>query len=168
MLILNRIVLILLFIALVLASGFKGFQFYQESVSRAVQTAVTSQKSIHSKKISNLKSRHKKHVKELKQKHLKIRNKLRKEHQKEVAKVKTKERAKAKVQRAVSAVPILGTAAFAIFEKIEFDNWKKENPDGTVEEYTIELGASVESVLKDEYKEYYEEYQDFIEMIDAN
>ena len=47
----------------------------------------------------------------------------------------------------MSDVQILGTVAFVIFEKIEFYNWKKENPDGTVEEYTLGLGAFVESVL---------------------
>jgi len=80
-------------------------------------------------------------------------------HKKEVAKVKFKERAKAKVQRAVSAVPIMGIAAFSIFEKVEFDNWQKENPGGTIEEYSRKIGKEVKELLANEYSEYSEGYQ---------
>ena len=63
------------------------------------------------------------------------------------------------MQRGVAAVPIMGIAAFGLFEKIEFDNWKKEPPRGTMEEYTAEIGEAVNELLRDEYQEYHQEYE---------
>ena len=46
-------------------------------------------------------------------------------HKKQIAKVKLKQRAKAKVQRGVAAIPILGIGSLAAFEALEFKEWQK-------------------------------------------
>ena len=56
-------------------------------------------------------------------------------HKKDKVKIKVKERGK----RLISAIPIAGTVAVGWFEKNEYDEWKAENPDGTIEEYTSEI-----------------------------
>jgi hypothetical protein len=44
-------------------------------------------------------------------------------------------KARARIRRYVIAVPFLGAAAVAYFEKRDFDEWQAENPDGTETEY---------------------------------
>ena len=141
---------IILIMALVLG-GMKGYSFWQESLAKAVVTAVTSEKLKHTKEISRLKRSHAKEI-----------AKLKRNHQKRLAKVKARERAKSKIQRTLAAMPIMGVAAFGLFEKLEYDHWKKENPTGTFEAYTDEITFEMNEVLKEEYKEYYEEYQKFL------
>ena len=137
-------------IAIVLG-GMKGYSFWHESLRKAALTAVASEKFRQKKEISKLKRSHAKKIAKLKSK-----------HQKKLAKVKARERAKAKIQRTVSVVPIMGVAAFGLFEKLEYDNWKKENPTGTFEAYTDEITFEMNEVLKEEYQVYYEEYQKFL------
>ena len=141
---------IIIIIALVLG-GMKGYSFWQESLANAALTAVASQKIRQKKEVSKLKKFHAEKI-----------NKLKRKHQKRLAKVKARERAKAKIQRTVSVVPIMGVAAFGLFEKIEYDHWKKENPTGSFEAYTDEMTFEMNEVLKEEYQEYYEEYQKFL------
>ena len=141
---------IIIIIALVLG-GMKGYSFWQESLANAALTAVTSEKVRHKKVISKLKKSHAKEI-----------AKLKRNYKKRLAKVKARERAKAKIQRTVSVVPIMGVAAFGLFEKLEYDHWKKENPTGTFEAYTDEMTLEMNEVLKEEYQEYYEEYQKFL------
>ncbi len=141
---------IIIIIALVLG-GIKGYSFWQESLANAALTAVASEKLRHKIEVSKLKKSHAEKI-----------NKLRRKHQKRLAKVKARERAKAKIQRTVSAMPIMGVAAFGLFEKLEYDHWKKENPTGTFEAYTDEITLEMNEVLKEEYQEYYEEYQKFL------
>ena len=141
---------IIIIIALVLG-GIKGYSFWQESLANAVLTAVASEKFRHKIEVSKLKKSHAKKI-----------NKLRRKHQKRLAKMKARERAKAKIQRTVSAMPIMGVAAFGLFEKLEYDHWKKENPTGTFEAYTDEITLEMNEVFKEEYQEYYEEYQKFL------
>ena len=136
--------------ALVLG-GMKGYSFWQESMANAALTAVASEKLRQKKEVTKLKKSHAKKI-----------NKLKLKHQKRLAKVKARERAKAKIQRTVSAMPIMGVAAFGLFEKLEYDHWKKENPTGTFEAYTDEITLEMNEVLKEEYQEYYEEYQKFL------
>lgn len=123
-----------------LLGGIKGYSFWQESLANAALAAVASEKLKHKKEVA----------------------KLKRKHQKKVAKVKARERAKAKIQRVVSAVPIMGVAAVGFFEKLEYDEWKKENPTGTFEDYTDEITFEMNEVLRTEYQEYYADYQKFL------
>lgn len=134
-----KIISITIVVALLLA-GIKGYSFWQESLANAVLAAVASEKLKHKKEVA----------------------KLKRKHQKKVAKVKARERAKAKIQRTLSAVPLMGVAAVGLFEKLEYDHWKEENPTGTFKAYTDEITLEMNEVLKEEYQEYYEEYQKFL------
>ncbi|GIT97604.1 hypothetical protein [Sulfurovum sp. TSL1] len=140
----------IIIIALVLG-GVKGYSLWQESLKNAALTAVVSEKLKHKKEVSRLKKSHEKEITRIKRK-----------YQKKLAKVKARERAKAKIQRTLSAMPVMGVAAFGLFEKVEYDHWKKENPTGTFEAYTDEITFEMNEVLKEEYREYYEEYQKFL------
>ena len=126
--------------ALLLGGIAKGYTFWKESLANAALAAVASEKLKHKKEVARLK----------------------RNHQKKLAKVKARERAKAKIQRTLSALPIMGVAAFGLFEKLEYDAWKKENPTGTFEAYTDEITFEMHEVLRTEYQEYYEEYQKFL------
>lgn len=86
---------------------------------------------------------------------------LSKEHMKDKIKIKAKARAKAKIQRGVAAIPIVGLAALAIFEKMEFDDWKKDHPDGTPEEYAREMYETSQELFNEEYRDFEEKYRDF-------
>jgi len=121
-------------------------------------------KKSHEKEMTNLDKSQLKKEKTLKEGHKNKENKLKRSHKNDLAKLKTRERAKAKVQRAISAVPILGVAAFSIFESQEFNSWKAEHPDGTLEEYSKEIGEAVSQLLREEYSEYHEEYMRFLEI----
>lgn len=147
---------IIIIIALVLG-GIKGYSFWQESLANAAMTAVASEKLRQKKEVAKLKKSHTEKI-----------NKLKLKHQKRLAKVKARERAKAKIHRTVSAMPIMGVAAFGLFEKLEYDHWKKENPTGTFEAYTDEITLEMNEVLKEEYQEYYEEYQKFLSKYEKN
>jgi hypothetical protein len=138
-------------IIVLLLGGLKGYSFWKESLTNAALTAVAAEKLRHQKELSSLKSSHKKKI-----------AKLKRSHQKQLAKVKARERAKAKIQRTLSATPIMGVAAFGLFEKADYDHWKKENPTATFEAYTDEITLEMNEVLKEEYKEYYEAYQKFL------
>lgn len=134
-----KIISITIVIALALG-GMKGYSFWQESLANAALAAMASEKLKHKKEVA----------------------KLKRNHQKKLAKVKARERAKAKIQRTLSVVPIMGVAAFGLFEKLEYDEWKKENPTGTFEAYTDEITFEMNEVLRTEYQEYYAEYQKFL------
>lgn len=121
--------------------GFEGYKLYKQSISKAVSSALAMQTLKHQKKVQQLKLKEKK----------------------KIAKIKTKARAKAKIQRAIAAIPLIGIAAFGAFEKMEFDEWKKENPNGTFEAYSIEMKNEVEALFKDEYKAYYDRYKQFFD-----
>jgi len=151
-----RKIFIIIIIALVIG-GIKGYYFWQESLANAALTAVTSEKLKHKKELSRLKKSHTKEI-----------AKLKRNHHKKLAKIKARERAKAKIQRTLSAMPIMGVAAFGLFEKVEYDHWKKENPTGTFEAYTDEITLEMNEVLKEEYQEYYESYQKFLSIYERN
>lgn len=141
---------IIIFIILLLG-GVKGYSFWKESLANAALKAVAVEKIKYNKELSRLKKSHAKEI-----------AKLKRSHQNKLAKVKAKERAKAKIQRTLSAMPIMGVAAFGLFEKVEYDQWKKENPTGTFESYTDEITLEMNEVLNEEYQEYYESYQKLI------
>jgi hypothetical protein len=64
-------------------------------------------------------------------------------HQIALSKAKIKERGK----RLLSALPVAGLMVGGWLEKQEYDEWKQHNPDGTLEEYTLELKHSATEVL---------------------
>ena len=156
----KRMIIFFVILGALGGAGKYGYEFWQESISKAVVAATTAQEIKHKREISKLKSKHKKEIDQISKKNSKKVNKLIREHKGELAKAKTRERAKAKVQRAVGAIPLVGVGAFALFEKLEFENWKSENPEGTFEQYSLEIGNEVNEILKEEYSEYYEEYKD--------
>jgi hypothetical protein len=59
------------------------------------------------------------------------------------AKVKTRTRTKAvaRLKRTLVAVPVIGIGIASYFEKKDFDEWQKDNPGGTLKEYTCEVSA---------------------------
>jgi len=97
----------------------------------------------HAKNTLTLKAKHKKEISQLKLK-----------HKKDIARVKVKQRSKAKIQRAVAAIPVAGIASLAVFEKLEFDDWKTDHPSGTFAEYSDEITQTVNELLMEEYQEY--------------
>ena len=60
-----------------------------------------------------------------------------------------KAKAKARVRRAISAIPVLGTAAFAAFEYNDYKQWLEENPGGTKEQYGCEVLNTTSEVFSD-------------------
>lgn len=67
---------------------------------------------------------------------------LRLKHKQDILKTKIKERGK----RIVVALPVAGLVALGWFEKAEYDEWKQEHPQGTLQQYSSEMGASVKEV----------------------
>jgi dipeptide/tripeptide permease len=63
--------------------------------------------------------------------HKKDMARLKATQKKDLAKTKMKERSK----RLFSSIPIIGTAMLFWTGKDEYDEWKKDNPGGTVEGY---------------------------------
>ncbi len=144
-------------IVLVIGGVIKGTSLWQENLKHAALAAVASEKLKHKKEVYRLKKSHSKEIAKLKRK-----------HRKKLAKVKARERAKAKIQRTLSAMPVMGVAAFGLFEKLEYDHWKKENPTATFEAYTDEITLEMNEVLQEEYQEYYESYQKFLSTYEKN
>ena len=69
-----------------------------------------------------------------------------------------KQKAKGRLKRIVVAAPIAGIAAAAAFEVHAYNEWKNENPCGTVEQYgtevTVDTSEVIDEVLQ-ELPEYY-------------
>lgn len=162
----KKLLVFVALLGLVGGLGKYGHMFWRESMSRAVGAATAAQEIKHQRDILKLKSNHKKELDQLSKKSSKKVDKLIRKHKGELAKAKTRERAKAKVQRAVGAIPLVGVGAFALFEKLEFENWKTENPRGTFEQYSLEIGNEVNQILQEEYSEYYEEYKELFMVFD--
>jgi len=141
----------IIIITVLLLGGMEGYSFWKESLSNTALKVAAAEKLKYKKELIRLKKSHAKEI-----------AKLKLSQQKKLAKVKARERAKAKIQRTLSAMPIMGVAAFGLFEKVEYDHWKKENPTGTFEAYTDEITLEMNAVLKEEYQEYYESYQKLI------
>lgn len=123
-----------------------------EQTAKQAAVLVTAK---HLKNSLSLKAKYKKSIAEIKLK-----------HKKEIAKVKLKQRSKAKIQRVVAAIPIIGIASLVVFEKMEFDEWKTDHPDGTIEEYSEEITQTINQLLGDEYQQYGKYYDDFFKLKD--
>lgn len=74
---------------------------------------------------------------------LEERAKARVEKNKAIAKTK----AKAKMRRAIIAVPLAGIAAVAWFEKSDFDEWQANNPDNDMDDYVCEISATSAGIV---------------------
>ena len=109
--------------------------------------------------------KNKKDIIRLKAKYKKEIAKLKLKHKRDVAKVKLKARSKAKIQRVVSVIPIAGLAAFAVFENMEFEDWKKDYPEGSFEEYTWQTTEAMQALLEDEYHDFSENYGTLFETL---
>lgn len=70
-------------------------------------------------------------------------------HRKQLTKEIAKTKAKARLRRAVVAVPVAGIAATAYFEEQDFQEWLIDNPGGTRSEYACSI-ASLSAQVVDE------------------
>lgn len=74
-------------------------------------------------------------------------------HRRQLTRAIARTKAKARLRRLIAAVPIAGLGAIAYFEERDFQEWKRDNPDGTRADYTCEvaeLSAEViDEVLQD-------------------
>ena len=68
-------------------------------------------------------------------------------HRKEIAKAVTKVKAKARLKRIITIVPLAGLAAGAYFEEQEYEEWLEDNPDGSRQEYLCEVTVLSSEVL---------------------
>lgn len=68
-------------------------------------------------------------------------------HRKQLAKAVAK--AKARLRRAVVAVPIAGVAAIGYFEEQDYQEWLEDHPEGTRQQYACEV-ASMTAEIADE------------------
>jgi len=71
------------------------------------------------------------------------------EKKKAVTKANSKAKAKGRLRRTVTSIPFLGIAALGGFEYYDFNNWKKENPNGTKKQYICESLELTNEVLGD-------------------
>jgi hypothetical protein len=135
---------ILLFMVVgVFSSTLVVFNFVINKMEETAKQAAALASAKYAKNTLTLKAKHKKKISQLKLK-----------HKKDIAKVKVRQRSKAKIQRAVAAIPVAGIASLAVFEKLEFDNWKTDHPSGTFAEYSDEITQTVNELLMEEYQEY--------------
>ena len=70
-------------------------------------------------------------------------------HKKEIKKIISKIKAKARLKRMITMLPFAGAAAGIYFEENEFQEWLLDNPEGTRSDYLCEI-ADVKSEILDE------------------
>jgi len=70
------------------------------------------------------------------------------QHKKALMKTRIKERAK----RSLAALPVIGLLAAGWFEKQEYDEWKRENPDGSPARYAREMTQLVKEMSEEYYQ----------------
>ena len=68
-------------------------------------------------------------------------------HRKEITKAIAKVKAKARLRRMLTMVPIAGIAAGGYFEEQDYQEWLIDNPDGKRSEYLCELSNVTAEVL---------------------
>ena len=71
------------------------------------------------------------------------------EHRKEIKKTISKIKAKARLKRIITMLPIAGAAAGIYFEESEFQEWLIDNPNGKRSDYLCEI-AEITSEIIDE------------------
>ena len=72
---------------------------------------------------------------------------------KAVARAVMKTKAKARIRRAVVAIPVVGIGAIVYFEERDFKEWKADNPDGTRQEYGCEVVDATSLVIEEVLQE---------------
>ena len=72
---------------------------------------------------------------------------------KAVAKAVMKTKAKARIRRAVVAIPVVGIGAMLYFEERNFKEWKTDNSDGTRQEYGCEVVDATSLVIEEVLQE---------------
>lgn len=70
-------------------------------------------------------------------------------HRGQIRKAVARTKAKARLRRIATAVPLLGIAAAAAFERQDFIEWKDENAEGTKAEYACEVATDSAEVIDD-------------------
>ena len=70
-------------------------------------------------------------------------------HKKQMAKLVSRERAKARLKRVIVAIPFLGMGASAAFEASDLNIWLRENPDKDAGDYGCEVTSSSAEVFDD-------------------
>ena len=70
-------------------------------------------------------------------------------HRKEIKKTITKIKAKARLKRIITMLPIAGTAAGIYFEESEFQEWLIDNPNGKRSDYLCEIAEITSEIIDD-------------------
>lgn len=68
-------------------------------------------------------------------------------HELDLKRQKAKIKAKERLRRTIMAVPMIGTGLMVYFEEQDYQEWKRENLNGTRSKYTCEVAASSALVL---------------------
>ena len=68
-------------------------------------------------------------------------------HRKEIKKTITKIKAKARLKRMITMLPIAGAAAGIYFEESEFQEWLRDNPNGKRSDYLCEIAEITSEVI---------------------
>ncbi len=68
-------------------------------------------------------------------------------HRKEIKKTISKIKAKARLKRIISMLPIAGAAAGIYFEESEFQEWLIDNPNGKRSDYMCEIAEITSEVI---------------------
>ena len=74
-------------------------------------------------------------------------------HRKDLMKVVSRTKAKARLRRLVAAAPFVGIAALAYFEEQDYQECLKENPQGTRTLYACEVAAMTAEVIDEVLQE---------------
>jgi hypothetical protein len=70
-------------------------------------------------------------------------------HRKEITNVVAKTKAKARLRRYIVAIPAVGLAATAYFEKRDYEDWLDDNPGKTSGDYTCEVAHLSAEVIEE-------------------
>mgnify|MGYP000444846069 FL=1 len=70
-------------------------------------------------------------------------------HRKEIKKTITKIKAKARLKRIITMLPIAGAAAGIYFEESEFQEWLIDNPNGKRSDYLCEIAEITSEIIDD-------------------
>ena len=70
-------------------------------------------------------------------------------HRKEIKKTISKIKAKARLKRIITMLPIAGAAAGIYFEESEFQEWLIDNPNGKRSEYLCEIAEITSEIINE-------------------
>ncbi len=68
-------------------------------------------------------------------------------HRQQLARAVARAKAKARLQRLIVAVPVIGAGAIVYFEERDYRDWLEENPEGTRQQYLCEMSALTAEVI---------------------